>query len=240
MESNAFLPNRSQLALRSSDLQQTTTVAQHNLASVVCGYESDFLEPIFNVSCSPNLGGKLVAWKHRRSKACLEFSQVLWITASKLSQNAVSGSVPAEETVDDNAPKSHLLTGLRCSMKRVIVAIETSKNIILIWWCTSKDLYRGGDYLTDREEQFQLSFEQRELHPAFCLGEGDSWRRSVLWEGSQQSDNASLCNTCLPLGPPQLPCPTMKPLLTVLVYTSPFSSTMDCSVSTTEPALPLS
>ena len=46
---------------------------------------------------------------------------------------------------------------------------------------------------------------------------------------------------CLkPLGPPQLPCPTKNALPKALVYTSPPFSAITVSVSTTEPAFPLS
>lgn len=115
-----------QLTLRANNLEQASAVAQHNLTSLVLGGETDFFKSIWpNIAHAPDLSSELVIRTNRRGKAGLEFLDILGVAATKFAQDAMGGRVPAEEAVDDDTSKAHLLARLRSSMQRVIISVQT-------------------------------------------------------------------------------------------------------------------
>lgn len=120
-----YTSTRLELALGSSNLQQATAIAQDSLSILVLGDEANLLKAIHNVSHAPDLSGELVTRDNRGGEAGLELLEVLGVAASKLSENTVSGGVPAEKTVDDDTAEAHLHTGLGGGVERVIVTVET-------------------------------------------------------------------------------------------------------------------
>ena len=119
-------PTKLQLALSTNDLEQASTIAQNNLASLVLGHKADFLKAIcLSIAHAPHFSGELVARPDWRSKASLEFLQIGGIAAAKFTQETVCSGVPAEETVDDDAAKAHLLTGFGGRMQWIVVTIQT-------------------------------------------------------------------------------------------------------------------
>lgn len=114
-----------ELALCSGHLEQSLTVAQNNLASLVLSDKADLLETIrLSIAHPPNLGGELVTRPHGRSKAGLEFLHVSGVATTKLPQDTVGSGVPAEQAVDDGSAEAHLLAGLRGGVQRIVVAVQ--------------------------------------------------------------------------------------------------------------------
>lgn len=115
-----------QLALGTNDLKQASAIAQNDLASLILSHKTDLLKAIcLGIAHAPHLGGELVARPDWRSKPSLEFLEICGITSPKFTQNAVRSGVPAEEAVNDDAAKAHLLAGFGGRVQWVVVTIQT-------------------------------------------------------------------------------------------------------------------
>lgn len=120
-----------QLALRTSDLEQASAIAQDYLAGLVFGNKANLFKSIRRgVAHTPHLSGKLVARSNWRSKASLELLEICGVAPAKFSQNTVRSGIPAEETVNNGAAKAHLLTRFGSRVQGVVVPVQTRSQSI--------------------------------------------------------------------------------------------------------------
>lgn len=124
-------PINLQLALSTSGLEQASAIAQNYLAGLVFGNKANLFKSIrLDVAHAPHLSGELVARSNWRSKASLEFLEICGVALAQFSQNTVCSGVPAEETVNNGAAKTHLLARFGGRVQRVVVPVQTGSQSI--------------------------------------------------------------------------------------------------------------
>jgi hypothetical protein len=133
-----FYVSRLQLTLSTDNLEQSPPITQHHLPLVILRHEANLLKPILQFTGPPGLRRESVAGEDGRGKPGLEFPQVFWVAATKRLQDTVGGGVPTVQAVDDGPSETHLLTGFRGGVQRVVVTIQTAMTNsislqVLVW-----------------------------------------------------------------------------------------------------------
>lgn len=200
-----------QFTLRTSTFHQSPAVAEDDLSMLNSGDEPHLLPSILESTGPPSLCDEFVSRFHRCSKPCLIFFNIGWVAGSQNFEEPMASCVPREQAMHDGASETHLLTWFRSSMEGIVVPIQSSKSVSNV-----KDQNQSLP-CTYTNERTLLSFGACALHRAACPRE----------EGNSQCLDLTLFNisshpvfkgdVLLPLGPPQLPCPTKNPLPSALL-----------------------
>lgn len=133
--SRGVCSRHSQLALsnRRSRLHQSPTIAQADLSAFNFTGKNDLLPAILVfLPRLPDFSDELLSWLHGTRKSRLELFDVGRIGPTEFLQQCMSRAVPRVKSMHDRAAESHVLAGLWCRMKRVVIAIQSAQSWLVL------------------------------------------------------------------------------------------------------------